>query len=120
MVNSSEVPYGEKKEKPWGYERPLAEFQGVFLKELYLQKDTASSFHYHEKKDEFFYIIYGKLRVVLGKKEITLNQGDTLHIPPGQQHRLYPLENTLILELGTRMFGDVIRITDDYDRPSRE
>jgi mannose-6-phosphate isomerase-like protein (cupin superfamily) len=120
LGNSREVPYGEKKEKPWGYERPLAEFQGVFLKELYLRKDTASSFHYHEKKDEFFYIVQGKLRVVLGEKETTLKQGDTLHIPSRKQHRLYPLEDTLILELGTRMFGDVVRINDDYDRPSRE
>ncbi|MFX1318856.1 MAG: cupin domain-containing protein [Promethearchaeota archaeon] len=120
MVYSREVPYGEKKEKPWGYERPLAEFQGIFLKELFLRKDTATSLHYHEKKDELFYIVKGKLRVVLGEKETTLYQGDTLHIPPGQQHRLAPLEDTLILELGTRMFGDVVRITDNYGRPSHE
>jgi mannose-6-phosphate isomerase-like protein (cupin superfamily) len=120
LGDPSEIPYGEKKPKPWGYERPLAEFQGVFLKELFLRKDTASSLHYHEKKDEFFYIVRGKLRVLRGDDETTLGSGDTLHIKPGQRHRLYPIEDTLILELGTLMFGDVVRLEDDYNRPDRE
>ncbi len=116
MGNPSEVPFGEKKQKPWGYERPVAKFQGVFLKELFLRKGTMSSLHYHEKKDEFFYIVRGEIRVVLGTNEILLQQGDSLRIRPGQQHRLYPLKDTLILEIGTQMFGDVIRIKDQYGR----
>ena len=96
MGGSDEVPYGEKKQKPWGYERPLAEFQGVFLKELFLRKDTVSSLHYHEKKDEFFYIVQGKLRVVLGETETTLKQGDTLHIQPGQRHRRSARRRTVV------------------------
>ena len=49
-----------------------------------------------------------------------LTAGDTLNITPGQQHRIYPIKDTLILELGTRMFGDVIRIADEYNRPHEE
>jgi len=123
MVKQSrddEVPFGEQKEKPWGYERPLAEFQGLFLKELFLRKGKSSSRHYHEEKDEFFYIVKGQVRVLLADKELLLTAGDTLHIPPGQEHRIEPIKDTLILELGTRMFGDVIRVADDYDRARRE
>ena len=115
-----EVPFGELKEKPWGYERPLAAFQGLFLKELFLRKGKSSSRHYHEEKDEFFYIVKGQVRVLLADKELLLAAGDTLHIPPGQEHRIEPIQDTLILELGTRMFGDVIRLADDYDRARRE
>jgi len=115
-----EVPFGQQKEKPWGYERPLAEFQGLFLKELFLRKGKLSSLHYHEEKDEFFYIVIGQVRILLAEKEFLLTSGDTIHIPPGQEHRIEPIQDTLILELGTRMFGDVIRVADDYDRARRE
>ncbi|MFX1300471.1 MAG: cupin domain-containing protein [Promethearchaeota archaeon] len=115
-----EIPLGKQKEKPWGYERPLAEFRGIFLKELFLRKGKPSSLHYHEEKDEFFYIAKGQVRVLLADRELVLAAGDTLHIPPGQEHRIDPIQDTLILELGTRMFGDVIRVADDYDRAKRE
>lgn len=115
-----DVPLGAKKKKPWGYERPLGKFRGLFLKELFLQKGKASSFHYHEEKDELFYLVRGQLKVLLEDQEVILKPGDTLHIPPKQRHRLIPINDTVILELGTRMFGDVIRITDEYQRTSQE
>lgn len=114
------VPLKQRKDKPWGYERPLAEFRGVFLKELFFHKGKVGSLHYHKEKDEFFYIVRGEIRVRLNEQEVVLTAGDTLHIAPGQQHRIYPIKDTLILELGTRMFGDVIRIADEYERPQEE
>jgi mannose-6-phosphate isomerase-like protein (cupin superfamily) len=117
---SEETPLGHKKKKPWGYERPLAEFQGVFLKELFLRKGHMSSLHFHKEKDEFFYIVQGQVRVRLADETIELKTGDTLHITHGQVHRIQPIEDTLILELGTQMFGDVTRIEDEYDRPTNE
>lgn len=113
-------PLGHKKKKPWGYERPLAEFHGIFLKELFFRKGQTSSLHFHSEKDEFFYIVNGQVRVHLDEQTIELTAGDTLHIAPNQRHRIQPLQDTLILELGTRMFGDVTRIKDEYDRPTCE
>jgi len=111
-----DVPLGSKKKKPWGYERPIGMFRGIYLKELFFLKGKVSSFHYHEEKDEYFYLVRGKLKVLLEDKEVLLNPGDSLHIPQKQRHRLIPLEDTIILELGTRMFGDVIRVEDEYGR----
>jgi len=115
-----DVPLGEKKEKPWGYERPVGVFRGVFLKELFLRGGRVGSLHYHQEKDELFYVVRGRLKVMLEGREHLLSAGDTLHIAPGQRHRIIPLEDSLILELGTRMFGDVIRVEDEYGRPARE
>ena len=117
---AEEPPLGHKKKKPWGFERPLAEFRGVFLKELFFRKGHVSSLHFHKEKDEFFYIVNGHVRVYVAEQTIELSAGDTLHIAPGQVHRIQPVEDTLILELGTQMFGDVTRIEDDYDRPAKE
>ena len=116
----AETPLEAKREKPWGYERPIGEFRGIFLKELFIRKGTKSSLHYHEHKEELFYLVSGKIRVLVGEREILMGPGDSLRISPGQQHRIIPEEDSLILELGTRMFGDVFRIDDEYQRPKRE
>ncbi len=109
-----------KREKPWGYERPIGEFRGIFLKELFIRKGSKSSLHYHERKDELFYLVRGKIIVLVEGKEIQMTPGDSLRISPGQHHRIIPKEDSLILELGTQMFGDVFRIDDDYQRSKRE
>ncbi|MFX1476459.1 MAG: cupin domain-containing protein [Promethearchaeota archaeon] len=116
----TEISKEAKIEKPWGYERPIGEFRGIFLKELFIRKGTKSSLHYHAHKDELFYLVNGRITVLLEDSEILMKPGDSLCITPGQQHRIIPHEDSLILELGTRMFGDVIRIEDDYQRPKSE
>jgi mannose-6-phosphate isomerase-like protein (cupin superfamily) len=110
----------EKRQKPWGYERAVAEFRGLFVKELFFHAGKASSLHYHEKKDELFYIARGRVNIALDNKEVQLAPGDSIHIRPGQRHRILPIEDTLILEVSTRLFGDIQRIEDIYHRPSRE
>lgn len=110
----------ERKEKPWGHERAIAEFRGLFLKELFFRAGKASSLHYHEKKDELFYIARGLVKIVLDDHEVKLGPGDTIRIHPGQRHRIVPLKDTLILEVSTRLFGDIQRIEDTYHRPNHE
>jgi mannose-6-phosphate isomerase-like protein (cupin superfamily) len=110
----------EKKEKPWGYERAVASFRGIFLKELFFRAGKISSLHFHETKDELFYIARGQVKVLLENREVRLGPGDIIHIRPGQRHRILPLRDTLILEVSSRLFGDVRRIEDPYNRPDRE
>jgi len=120
MENPSAVPFGDKKEKPWGYERPVGEFRGLNLKELFFHKGKASSLHYHTKKDEIFYVISGRIRLIYGEKDEVFEVGQTVHIPPEMHHQFHPLEDTLLLEVSTRMWGDIVRIEDEYNRPSEE
>ena len=120
MGNPSPVPFGEKKTKPWGYERPVGQFRGLNLKELFFLQGMVSSFHYHTKKDEIFYIISGRIRLVYGEKDEVFTAGQSVHIPPNMRHQFHPLEDTLILEVSTQMFGDIVRIEDAYNRPSEE
>jgi mannose-6-phosphate isomerase-like protein (cupin superfamily) len=116
----TDTPVEAKREKPWGYERPICEFRGVFLKELFIRKGTISSLHFHEHKDELFYIVRGSIKVLLDETETLMGPGDTLRISPGRPHRIIPLEDSLILELGTRMFGDIFRLEDKYQRAKQE
>jgi mannose-6-phosphate isomerase-like protein (cupin superfamily) len=109
-----------KKEKPWGYERSVGEFRGIFLKELFFRAGKTSSLHYHEAKDELFYVARGRVKILLEDHEVQLGPGDTICIHPGQRHRIIPVKDTLILEVSTRLFGDIQRIEDPYHRPNRE
>jgi mannose-6-phosphate isomerase-like protein (cupin superfamily) len=120
MGNLDGVPFGEKKEKPWGYERPVGAFRGLNLKELFFVQSKSSSLHYHTKKDEIFYIISGRIRLVYGDKDEVLEAGQTVHIPPGTHHQFHPIEDTLILEVSTQMWGDIVRIKDAYNRSSEK
>ena len=93
----AETPQDTKRDKPWGYERPIGEFRGIFLKELFIRKGAKSSLHYHELKDELFYLVRGKITVLVDEKEIQMKPGDSLRILPGQQHRfpIYSLGLTI-------------------------
>jgi len=53
--------------------------------------------HHHEKEDEFFYVISGKLLLDLENEtfELTPNQGIT--VPRGVKHRTRALEKTVVI-----------------------
>lgn len=122
MGNSGrrDATWREQKEKPWGYERPVTVFRGLHLKELFFKKGKSSSLHFHEQKEELLYVVYGEAQFQLGEDELRLEPGDWVHIQPGQNHRIRPLKDTLILEIGTQMFGDIKRLEDEYNRPKQE
>lgn len=119
-MRKENLPLGRRKEKPWGYERPIAIFRGLHLKELFFKEGKMSSLHYHENKDELMYVVYGQIRLRRNEDVMIMQPGDTAHIQPGQHHRIMPLEDTLILEMGTQMFGDVKRLEDEYRRNKEE
>ena len=53
-----------------------------------MKAGTQSSMEYHVKKDEYYYIQSGKLKVGMRigrakNKSIILEKGDVFHIPPG-------------------------------------
>jgi len=81
----------------------------------------ALSLQYHERKDEFQYIIKGALDMELGGPDGALTKhrmqaGDTLHITPGTRHRLTAVEDSDIFEVSTPELEDVVRIEDRYGR----
>ena len=68
-----------------------------------MKSNTQSSMEYHIKKDEYYYIQRGKLKVGMRigrakNKSIILEKGDIFHIPPGLMHMRIALEDTLIIE----------------------
>jgi mannose-6-phosphate isomerase-like protein (cupin superfamily) len=111
----------QKVEKPWGYELRWAITDRYAGKILHINKGEALSLQFHERKDEFQYVMKGVVDMEVGGPDGRLTKhrmevGDTLHITPGTRHRLTAVEDTDIFEVSTPEIDDVIRLEDRYGR----
>ena len=110
-----------KVAKPWGYELRWAITDRYAGKILHVKKGEALSLQYHERKDEYQYVLSGAVDIEIGGADGHLttrrmSPGDTLHITPGTRHRLTALEDTDIFEVSTPEVDDVVRLEDRYGR----
>ena len=99
--------------KGWGYEKWIVNKPEYCGKLLYFEKGKRCSWHYHEIKDEVFYVQSGKLLVKYGldddiekAEEITLNKGDNFYIYTGLRHQMIALEPTELFEFSTEHFDE--------------
>jgi mannose-6-phosphate isomerase len=108
-------------EKPWGYELRWATTDRYAGKVLHINMGEALSLQYHERKDEYQYVVKGAVDIELGGPDGKLTThrmqaGDTLHITPGTRHRITAVEDTDIFEVSTSELDDVVRLQDRYGR----
>ena len=74
--------------------------------------------HYHQKKEEVFYIFQGKLKALFmdldtsQKEERVLEKGDKIRIRPFCGHMFHGLEDTLVVEYSPQVYEmeDNVRI----------
>lgn len=67
--------------------------------------------HHHEEEDELFLVVRGRLLVQFRDREVWLEEGELLVVPPGVDHRpVAPEEVELLLvePAGTRHTGNVV------------
>ncbi len=86
--------------KVWGEEHWIVnrEYCG---KKLILRKGFRCSLHYHQNKDEVFYILSGRVLLEVGESFRVLGPGDHQHIAPGVVHRFWGLEDAAMIEFST-------------------
>lgn len=114
-----------KIEKPWGFERIWADTEKYVGKVIFIKKGNRLSLQHHNLKDETIFVISGTLSVQYGvslgdaleNDPIILDEGDSLHIPPGYVHRFQAMANDVyVMEVSTTELDDVVRHQDDYGR----
>lgn len=104
--------------KGWGGEKIICNNSLYCGKVLCFVKGKKCSWHYHNLKDETFYIQSGRILLKYSEKddlenanEIILNRGDKFHIHPGLRHQMIALEDTELFEFSTQHFNeDSIRL----------
>ena len=104
--------------KGWGFEKWIHNSELYCGKLLYFVKGRKCSWHYHNLKDETFYVQSGKIKVYFSEsndlntaKTTILSQGDNFHVYKGLRHRMEALEDTELFEFSTQHFdSDSYRI----------
>jgi len=78
--------------------------------------------HYHERKEETFYVVNGRIRAVFvdidteEREEHVLTKGHRLRVKPRCWHVFYGMEDTLVVEYSPQVYdkSDAIRqVIDD-------
>ena len=75
-----------------------------------IRKGFSRGNHYHEKKEEIFYIFQGRIKVsfldmdTLQKEERILEKGDKIRVKPRCGHLFYGLEDTLVIEYSPQVY----------------
>ena len=134
----------KKINKPWGYEKWIADGNPDFkyaLKEILFRANFKSSIQFHEFKEETNYIQKGKgvlyysatpidikkfqqgkysedeiNKIINDLQKHELTPGMVFHVKPGIIHRVEAVEDLTLIESSTIELDDVYRINDEWNR----
>jgi len=108
-------------EKPWGHEIIWAHAERYVGKLIILETGKRLSFQYHEAKDEWIYVLSGRLLLTLENvagvvEERELGPGEGAHVAVLRKHRYAAIETCTLIEVSTPELDDVVRLSDDFGR----
>ncbi len=118
-------PYARKVEKPWGWEIHFVPDNKPYMgKILHVNAGARLSLQYHDKKEESWWLISGKAKLLIDDakgdlEEIELKPGSGYSSQAGQRHRLVGVTDCDIIEVSTPEVGTTYRLEDDYKRTGR-
>ena len=68
------------------------------LAQIYLKRGAVVPLHSHES-EQMTYVLQGALRFLVAGEEVTLREGEVLHIPSGLPHQVEALDDTFVLDV---------------------
>ena len=83
------------------------------LAQVYLKRGAVVPMHAHES-EQMTYVLQGALKMLVGGQEITVREGEVLHIPPQVVHQVEALDDTFVLDVFSPTRQDWVDRTDDY------
>jgi quercetin dioxygenase-like cupin family protein len=83
------------------------------LAQVYLKKGAIVPAHKHES-EQMTYVLQGALKFVIAGEEITVREGEVLHIPSWVEHQAEALDDTFELDVFSPIRQDWLDKTDDY------
>lgn len=111
--------------KPWGFEIWIAdgtESQYAF-KLIYLKEGTKTSLQYHDEKSEHNFVLAGEVRLHFENQDngeistTVVPAGNIIKVSPPAIHRVEAITDVVLIETSTTELDDVVRLSDDYNRP---
>ncbi len=96
---------------PWaetcGLIRCLIEEKDQAAAEVQIVEIHDAKLHYHEKTDEFYYVIDGQGTMTLDGEDIELHKGVVVYVPRGVKHKARGRLTVLTVCIPRGVFGDV-------------
>jgi quercetin dioxygenase-like cupin family protein len=81
------------------------------LAQVYLKKGALVPMHAHDS-EQMTYVLQGALKFLINGEEITVREGEVLHIPSGVEHQAEALDDTFELDLFSPIRQDWIDIDE--------
>ena len=66
------------------------------MAQIYLKRGAIVPQHAHDS-EQMTYVLQGSLKVVVDGEEVTLREGEVLHVRPGVSHQVEALDDTFVL-----------------------
>ncbi len=85
------------------------------LAQIYLKRGAIVPLHAHES-EQMTYVLQGTLRLVVAGEEVTVREGEVLHISAGSTHQVEAIDDTFVLDVFSPVRQDWLDGTDDYLR----
>ena len=93
--------------------RKIVTGEREMLAQVYLKRGALVPIHSHDA-EQMTYVLQGALKFLIGGEEITVREGEVLHIPSGIPHQAEALDDTFELDLFSPIRTDWLDGTDDY------
>ena len=90
----------------------------IMLARVLLKKGAHVPLHHHHN-EQVTYILEGALKFAIDDKELVVQAGEVLCIPPYMPHEAWALEDTVDLDVFDPPREDWLNKTDDYLRHGR-
>ena len=92
--------------------RKIVAGEREMLAQVYLKRGCLVPMHSHES-EQMTYILQGALKFLVGGEEVTVREGEVLHIPSGVEHQAEALEDTFELNVFSPIRHDWLGPTED-------
>jgi mannose-6-phosphate isomerase-like protein (cupin superfamily) len=97
--------------KPWaetcGQIRCLVEEKDGAAAEIHQVEIQDAKLHYHERTDEFYYVVDGEGTMMLDDETIPLKRGVVVYVPRGVKHKAVGKLTVLTICIPRGVLGDV-------------
>src|SRR6266481_1477597 len=82
------------------------------LTQIYLKRGCLVPLHAHES-EQMTYVLQGALKFLIGGEEVTVREGEVLHIPARLAHQAEALEDTFELDFFSPVRREWLRSADE-------
>ncbi|MFH1504791.1 MAG: phosphomannose isomerase type II C-terminal cupin domain [Candidatus Omnitrophota bacterium] len=105
--------------RPWGMFEQFTHSEPSTVKILTVNPNEALSLQYHNHREEFWKVLRGKAKIVVGDVTNQAQEGAEFFIAQGQKHQIQTDDSQVkILEISFGSFDekDIVRLDDRYGR----